>query len=148
MDTEERKGPKQGDRVGAFTSVDWKSIYFLGWGTYQGEEIPAYMDTFTFEEAEKAALEAFGDNLPENMNTLEKRRARFEEMRASPLYTFPRIKPKIVLDNGEVVWGHECHFGPEAEIRKIVADKPIVQQVVISRKENGEPTGEQLAGNA
>ncbi|RJQ55254.1 MAG: hypothetical protein C4521_02805 [Actinobacteria bacterium] len=27
---------------------------------------------------------------------------------------------KIRLDNGEIVWGCECHFGPEQEFREVI----------------------------
>lgn len=34
--------------------------------------------------------------------------------------------PKIVLDNGEVVWGCECWWGPEDEWSKIAEGKTII----------------------
>lgn len=35
--------------------------------------------------------------------------------------------PKILLDTGEVVWGCECWWGPEAKVRQIIGERPINQ---------------------
>lgn len=34
--------------------------------------------------------------------------------------------PKIVLDNGEVVWGCECWWGPEEDYAKLAEGKTII----------------------
>jgi hypothetical protein len=137
---------KPGDRVGCFMSTNTikKIIYFLGFGLYEGDEMPAYLDDLTFEDACKSN----GDGeWPEHLNTEEKRLEEFKKFKEGPLYQMPRIKPKIMLDNGDTVWGHECHYGPEAEVRKLM-EKFWVQHVVLTRKENGAPGHEQMAGRA
>jgi hypothetical protein len=40
--------------------------------------------------------------------------------------------PKIVLDNGDVVWGCECWWGPEEQVKKQLAAAPKVQEVRIA----------------
>mgnify|MGYP000989625206 CR=1 len=35
--------------------------------------------------------------------------------------------PKIVLDSGKVVYGCECWFGPEAEVRAMIGDRRVVE---------------------
>ena len=35
--------------------------------------------------------------------------------------------PKIVLDSGKVVYGCECWFGPEAEVREMIGDRRVVE---------------------
>lgn len=34
--------------------------------------------------------------------------------------------PKIVLDDGSVVWGCECWWGPEEDVRRRIGDREIV----------------------
>lgn len=36
-----------------------------------------------------------------------------------------RPNPKIVLDNGDVVWGCECWWGPEGRIRQAIGDRKV-----------------------
>lgn len=70
---------KQGDRVGAILGSKDGVVRFLGYGTYQGMEVPP--------------PEAGGFNLG-------------------------HPNPKILLDSGKVVWGCECWWGAEGELRK------------------------------
>jgi hypothetical protein len=37
-----------------------------------------------------------------------------------------RPNPKIVLDNGETVWGCECWWGPEDKIKNMIGEREIV----------------------
>lgn len=142
---------KHGDRVGAFMSADDKTVYLLGYGVYEGDEPVPYLDDLTFERAEKIAhdrlKEAGMKEWPEGLDTVEKRREQFDAFKQSPMYLFERTHPKIVLDHGDVVWGNECHFGPEDMVKKLVADRRI-QLVILSRKPNGEPDQEMMAGSA
>jgi len=36
------------------------------------------------------------------------------------------MNPKITLDDGTVVWGAECWWGPEHEIKEYIGDKKVV----------------------
>jgi hypothetical protein len=38
------------------------------------------------------------------------------------LHEVKHENPKITLDNGQVVWGCECWWGPEAKIQQTVAE--------------------------
>lgn len=40
---------------------------------------------------------------------------------------FPMENPKIVLDNGKVVWGMECWWGPEDEIKQQLAGLKVTE---------------------
>lgn len=62
-----------GMRIGAILSANRGTVKFLGYGTYQGDQV-------------------------------------------HPEFGFPN--PKLVLDNGDTVWGCECWWGPEEQIRK------------------------------
>jgi hypothetical protein len=40
---------------------------------------------------------------------------------------FQLANPKIVLDSGQTVWGCECWWGPEEQIKKSITGKKIVE---------------------
>jgi len=87
---------RPGSRVGAIHGTDNEksgTIYIFGFGTYVGREVP------------NTAAGAFGKALREIA----------EEVPEVPDYL---KNPKIVLDNGKVVWGCECWWGPEEQIKK------------------------------
>jgi hypothetical protein len=141
---------KKGDRVGAIMSADDTTVYLLGYGVYEDDVVVEYLDDFTFEQAEATAsanLKLLGIEWPPEMDTPEKRHVKFLEFKASPLYTMARTHPKLRLDNGEVVYGLECHFGPEEFVKNAIKDRRI-QRVILSRKQNGEPDQEIMAGTA
>lgn len=78
-----------GTRVGAFLGVADKVVSFLGYGVYEGSEVP-------FDDAAGVMADA---------------------LRQCSL-----TNPKIKLDNGDVVWGCECWWGPEANIQRQMAE--------------------------
>ena len=41
-----------------------------------------------------------------------------------PEYGFPN--PRITLDDGRIVWGMECWWGPEAEVKESIGDREVV----------------------
>lgn len=77
-----------GARVGAFLGAGDGVVLFLGYGVYEGDEVPF------------AAAGVMADVLRERALT----------------------NPKIRLDNGDVVWGCECWWGPEATIQSRMAE--------------------------
>lgn len=52
-------------------------------------------------------------------------------------FNFGQRNPKLVLDNGDVVWGCECWWGPENIIKEVVAKYPTVITVLISEVRQG-----------
>lgn len=76
-----------GERVGAVLSKDDKAIYFIGYGTYAGDEVP-----------DENAVGA-----------------------GPTLRRFEMANPKIVLDDGTVVWGCECYWGEEEGLKGYLA---------------------------
>ena len=41
--------------------------------------------------------------------------------------------PKIQLDDGGIVWGQECWWGPEEQVKKQIGDRKII---TVSKEEN------------
>ena len=38
--------------------------------------------------------------------------------------------PRITLDNGSVVWGFECWWGPEGKVKKSIGDRKVIPATV------------------
>lgn len=76
---------KPGDRVGAFQKADTETVYFYGYGVYDGD----------FPYA------IFGDD-------------------------FKVDNPRITLDRGGIVWGAQCWWGPEEQVKKRIGERKIV----------------------
>jgi hypothetical protein len=102
-----------GERIGAILSANTEHVRFLGFGVYVGNEVPPrpapMLGAKTWEEFD------------EMMSDSE------ASLRESGEWPMRHPNPKLVLDNGDVVWGQECWWGPEAR----------VQQILDSHRENG-----------
>lgn len=73
----------KGDRIGAILSASDRTVFFLGYGTYEGQEVP--------------------DEDAGGCGPL--------------LRSAGATNPKLVLDNGTVVWGCECWWGSEEGVK-------------------------------
>ena len=102
---------KPGIRVIAIHSSDRHTVYIYGYGTYVGDEEPP-VGPFgsTWEEFDKLALEAFGQE------EFDRRKAA-GELRPK--------NPKVELDNGKIVWGQECWWCPEEQADKFVGARRV-----------------------
>ncbi len=76
---------KVGDRIGAIRNADETHVYMLGFGVYEGEQLP-----------------------PDGEFTT----------RSLAGVTSPRLR----LDDGTVVWGYQCWWGPEDKIKERYKD--------------------------
>jgi hypothetical protein len=77
------------ERVGAIKKADAETVWFYGFGVYQGETVP-----------------------PENIGGM-----------------FSRLgipSPTILLDNGYTVYGCECWWSSENEVKQIIGDRAVV----------------------
>ena len=106
---------KIGDRVGAIRSADKDTVRLFGYGVYEGDHVrpdsvPGMFGTTA--EARKMAIEVYG---PESQWTDIQRLA------------FRRLceNPRIRLDSGDVVWGCQCWWGPEDEIKRAIGDRVV-----------------------
>jgi hypothetical protein len=91
---------KQGERVYAVLSAPAEEVFLLGFGVYVGDEVSpepmgvvrALFRATTWEEFDRVVAEDTGQ---------------IPNPDARP------TNPKIVLDDGTIVWGAECWWGPE-----------------------------------
>jgi hypothetical protein len=99
----------EGERVGAiFGGTLDGTIEFLGYGLYEGH-FP--IGDEVIGAAARMAREASAELI---------------ERGESPI-----TNPRIRLDNGKTVWGVECWWGPEDEIKAILAKAANVVEVDI-----------------
>lgn len=83
---------KVGDRVGAVASIKNGIVSLFGYGVYEGDQTPDPNIVFMGVHM-KDILKDYPDH----------------------------IDPKIRLDNGDIVWGCECWWGPEAGVKNEIA---------------------------
>lgn len=97
-----------GERVGAILSANTEEVRLLGWGVYEGEHEPPFGPRGLSKEewGEVIAEMRAKGTLPEGL----------------PLFTNPRI----TLDDGRVVWGAECYWGPEALVKRRIGSRRVV----------------------
>lgn len=88
--------PKQGTRVGAVAHEDQNVVYVFGYGVYEGH--------FVLPDGVTGPVGALADA------------ARAAEIE----------NPRIRLDNGDVVWGCECWWGSEEEVKEKIKSRRVV----------------------
>jgi len=92
---------KQGDRVYAVLSATPDEVRLLGFGVYVGNEVPPTPKGMIRTIFGATTWAEFDCVVAEDTGTVPNPSAR-------------PTNPKILLDNGETVWGAECWWGPES----------------------------------
>lgn len=100
-----------GARVGAILSGDNTEVHLLGFGVYDGEHEPPFGPM----QAPKEEYDAM-----------------VKEMKAAGQLPadYAWKNPRITLDDGRVVWGCQCWWGPEEAVRKRIDGLKIIQASV------------------
>lgn len=113
---------KVGDRIGALWSSDeeTKTIFFLGYGTFQGNQVPPYGTIFQGIDYRSAQMENL-KQIIENSDALPTSKTKEEWEKALDDAAEILGNPKLVMDDGEVFWGCECWWSDEAIIKKQLA---------------------------
>lgn len=98
---------KVGDRVGAILSSTATTVELLGFGVFDGEHEPPFGPLGTTREEAEAIV---------------------AEMKAAGQIPadFVWTNPRITLDDGRVVWGAQCWWGPEDAVRARIAGLEVV----------------------
>jgi len=104
-----------GTRVGAMLSSNKEQVNLLGYGVYEGDHIRP--DVPPFEEAVKDP--EIKEMLERASTDIERQKLMYE---SNPFYKNPRIK----LDNGTIVWGFQCWWGPEDKIKDMITGRKVV----------------------
>ena len=94
---------KIGSRVGAILKANSEEVHLLGYGVYDGKFSPPRL---------------FGMSLEEYRGEVENNKAEFPE------------NPRITLDDGRVVWGSQCWWGPEDKVKKLIGERKIIPAMI------------------
>lgn len=96
-----------GARVGALLSLDAVTAKLLGYGVYDGDFEPPFGPMQSpLDEYQKVLAEGKANgSIPQD---------------------YVWTNPRITLDDGRVVWGCQCWWGPEDQIKKKVEGRTIV----------------------
>ena len=92
---------KQGERVYAVLSATATEVSFLGFGVYVGDEVPPVPMGMIRAVFRATTWAEFDRIVAEDTDCVSNPAVR-------------PSNPKIILDDGEVVWWCECWWGPEA----------------------------------
>ncbi len=114
-------------RVGAILSIDNNVVRLLGYGVYEGDFFQEDISSYVLSESE---LEFFKSLSPED-------KIEYQDKHIPSFMKNPRIR----LDNGDVVWGRECWWGPEEEIKKRIKNAAKITNVKLVRDSNGTCVG-------
>lgn len=115
---------KSGDRVGAMTHSDEQTVFFLGYGVYEGDFEPP--DDLVLFGATWGEVKAINQQVYQEMGIPYE----------------PDTNPRIQLDNGDTVWGCECWWGPEDEVQQNLASvvergKQVVEVRIADYRQQG-----------
>jgi len=105
---------ESGQRVGAICGARDGVVEFFGYGVYEGDFVPG-------DDKSDPKPVGWVADMREAMATMA-------ETGQSP-------NPRIRLDSGEIVWGCECWWGPEEEMRRqLMGYKEIVHVTVAEKR--------------
>jgi len=121
-----------GDKVIAILDADpnLKRVRVLGSGTYEGEQSPpddiigtreqmeislrSHLGKPNYSEEQIARINSGED--PESVGEPESEPFFLTDEQVEEWIDKARINPKILLENGKVVWGRECWWGSEDDV--------------------------------
>jgi len=102
---------EKGMRVGAVMKSDAETVYLFGYGVYEGDFV------LPGEEPSRERLIAYCRECHPHLSMAE------AEGCVDAIIGNPRIR----LDSGQTVWGAECWWGPEEEVRNSIGSRRIVE---------------------
>lgn len=107
--------PQPGDRVYALLDANGKNVRLLGYGVYEGDFPPP--GTEPFEEFWGRQPEVWKNDMLED-RTIEQLKESYHRLDNNP---------RIKLDSGHTVWGMQCWWGPEEELKEQLPNLNIIQ---------------------
>lgn len=96
-----------GGRIGAVLKMDAETVHLLGYGIYEGDHEPPFGPLgFSKAEHDKVVTEMKADGrLPAD---------------------YVWVNPRLLLDDGRIVWGAQCWWGGEEAVRRQIGERTVV----------------------
>jgi len=111
---------KPGSRVGAIRDADNEIVHLFGYGVYEGDfELPDNARTpfGSVSEIRVGMCEHFGYSAG---TPVEQWGEEHQKM-----FKRATTNPRIKLDSGSVVWGCQCWWASEEDVKKSVGDRKV-----------------------
>jgi hypothetical protein len=96
-----RKEAVIGDRVIAISHSEGQTVYMFGYGTFEGFFLPPDFDVEKTHAGLQEAYQEAQKVVPDLPPVLTRQQA-------SVMMLLDHANPRILLENGKVVWGYEC----------------------------------------
>ena len=91
-----------GSRVGAIQAMSGGRIHFYGYGLFEGNyEVPCDVIGITQEQYAAFIADLKSDGIAPQDYVMK--------------------NPRITLDDGRTVWGSQCWWAPEDEVRRLIS---------------------------
>lgn len=116
---------KVGGRVGAVSHKKDGKVYLFGYGTYEGDFRLEGEGVFgSADEIEKEIR----DQAIQMKKACEDNKLDFNLTEDDIQKTVDRFtkNPRIKLDNGDVVWGAQCWWGPEEQVKNAIEGQEVI----------------------
>jgi hypothetical protein len=126
-------GVKEGDRIGVILKATKDEVHFLGWGVYEGMHPKPGVTPPTFEEM----MADPNVQKPAGYSDAQLREA-YDKLMNGPLAVMRYKAPRLRLDNGKEVWGHEVWWGRESEVRQHMRNKRLILVDIDKAREDAE----------
>lgn len=101
---------KIGDRVGAIESMDEREVRLFGYGVYNGDQEISVHEMLGIS---REFLEQEVDRMMANGDLKED-------------FEYVTTNPQIQLDDGSIIWGYQCWWGPEDAIRAKIGNRKVI----------------------
>ncbi len=105
--------PAIGRRVGVIRNTDQDTVYLFGYGTYQGSPIPP-------DDVLEALWGISREALVKELAEVLAHEPTPEEL------DWYFGNPKLVLDDGRVLWGCQSYWGDEDRVREAIGSRQVV----------------------
>lgn len=106
-----------GIRVGAISHTDKDAVYLFGYGVYEGDFPRVGPGVGGLDaDAERKEIEEWA----------KEERPEMTEEQIKEFALLATSNPRIKLDSGKTVWGCQCWWGPEEQIKQAVGNRKVV----------------------
>lgn len=111
------KAVNVGDRVGCISNTEGKTAFIFGYGKYVGRRLPRTAGGVMAQSIVEVVDEYIAEYKKKQPNPLSEQELKQLEDYVTQVYGNPCLE----LDNGKLVFGCECWWGPEEQVKAQLA---------------------------